>query len=212
MTLVSVIVLAGGHSARMGRNKALEMIGGRTLLRRVLDAVGPLTDEVLLVTAKRQQDASWLPSGRGIRHVVDALPGEGPLVGVCSGLLAARHPLCIAVACDMPFLNAALLRHMTGLARTHDAVVPRVAGKAQALHAVYSRSCIGPMRAALEQGKRSLRDALDTLDVRWFDTSEMQRYDPRLLSCFSVNTPEDLERAKEIALTDAVAPRAKDWR
>lgn len=200
MTLVSIIVLAGGHSARMGRNKALETVGGRTLVQRVLDAVSPLAGEVLLVTAQGQQDTSWLPSGPGIRHVVDALPWRGPLVGVYSGLLAARHPLSVAVACDMPFLNTDLLRHMTSLARKHDAVIPRVAGKAQALHAVYARSCIAPMRSALEQGKRALHDALQTLDVRWLEASEMQGHDPRLLSCFSVNTPEDLARANELAL------------
>ena len=195
---VTALVLVGGGSTRLGRNKALEAVGGRTLLQRVLDAVQPLADEILIVAAQGQ-DTSWLPSGGSVRHIVDAFPSGGPLVGVCSGLLAARSPYCIALACDMPFLSAGLLAHMAEVAPGYDAVVPRPGGRVQALHAVYARTCAGLMRSALAQGRRALYEVIGDLKVRWLEASEMERHDPAMLSCFSVNTQADLERARALA-------------
>lgn len=197
MTEVTAIVLVGGGSRRMGRNKALEVLEGRTLLQRVLDAVRPLATEILIVAA-RGQDTRWLPAADDIQSIVDAFPQKGPLVGVCTGLLAARSAYCIAVACDMPFLSTGLLRRMMEVAPGYDAVVPRADGRAQALHAVYARTCLGPMRSALEQGHGGLQEVIATLKVRWLDDSEMRQWDPAMLSCFSVNTQADLERARAL--------------
>ena len=197
MTSVTAIVLVGGRSTRLGRSKAREMIDGRSIIQRVLDATQPLADEVLLVAA-RGQDTSWLPRGGRIRHIVDAYADSGPLVGIYSGLAAAHSDRCVAVACDMPLLKTELLQSLVELLSGCDAVVPRLEGRAQPLHAVYARSCAGVMHKALEQGSRSLHDVLRDLNVRWVEDHEMPEARALALSCFNVNTPGDLRCAVEL--------------
>ncbi|MDO8532215.1 MAG: molybdenum cofactor guanylyltransferase [Dehalococcoidia bacterium] len=137
MKSVTAIVLVGGRSTRLGRNKAREIIDGRPIIQRVLDAVQPLADEVLLVAAQGQ-DTAWPPRGGRIRPIVDVYAESGPLVGIYSGLAAAHLNCCVAVACDMPFLKAKLLQSLVELIPGYDAVVPRLEGRALPLHAVYA--------------------------------------------------------------------------
>lgn len=198
MKSVTAIVLVGGRSTRLGRNKAREIIDGRPIIQRVLDAVQPLADEVLLVAA-RGQDTAWLPRGGPIRHIVDTHAESGPLVGIYSGLAAAHSDCCVAVACDMPFLNTELLQSLVELLHGYDAVVPRLEGRAQSLHAVYARSCAKVMHSALERESRALRDVLRDMNVRWVEDQEMPEARSLTLSCFNVNTPGDLERARAMA-------------
>ena len=130
----------------------------------------------------------------------DALPGQGPLVGIYSGLRASGDDRCVAVACDMPLLSVALLRHMLELAVGFDAVVLRVGGEIEPLHAVYSRGCLGIMEEMIERGELKVRDLLPRVRVRYVEEDEVDRFDPEHLSWLNVNTLEDLRRAEEIVL------------
>ena len=119
---INLIILAGGKGLRLGRNKALEKIGGRSLLERVMLNLQSRVSKILLVTAAD----SVLPkieAKREIQLVTDVSSGKGPLVGIYSGLLASDRLYNLVVACDMPFLNARLLDYMVGEAGDYDIVV-----------------------------------------------------------------------------------------
>lgn len=183
------VVLAGGRSVRMGRDKALLVLDGSSLLEWAVHVLEQTTGEVIVVGRGR-------PSGWDIpaRFVPDDLPGAGPLGGLLTGLRVARRPFVAVVACDMPFLEAATLRALLRLAPGYDAVVPRVDGQAQPLHAVYARG-IGPaVQARLTAGKGSLLGLLDGLRVRWVDDDEMQAAGTPLHSLVNVNDPDDWRR------------------
>ncbi|MBI2848224.1 MAG: molybdenum cofactor guanylyltransferase [Chloroflexi bacterium] len=194
---VTAIILAGGKSLRLGRNKALERILGRSLIERVVERVQPLAAQVLIVTSKEQLDLPALP---GAEILTDIYPGKGPLGGIYTGLLAASYPYSIVVACDMPFLNTGLLRHMVELCEGFDAVVPRLDnGMVEPLHAVYASSCRDEVKAQLERGQLEVDALYGAIRVRYIEREEYQRFDPDIISFFNVNKEADLERAFAIA-------------
>ncbi len=191
---LSGVVLAGGRSARLGRDKALLELEGRTLVARTLDALAQLTDDLVVVTSLAPR--LFPPPARVI---TDRYVGAGVLAGVHAGLLAARGELAIVVACDMPFLNLDLLRHMVTLAHETDAVVPRWTD-VEPLHAIYRpAACLGPIERALARGERRIISFYHEVRVRYVERAEIARFDPQGLSFFNVNTAEDWERARALA-------------
>jgi len=194
---VASIVLAGGKNLRLGRSKALESIGGKSLIECVVERLRPPTNQLLIVTSREQLD---LPLIHGAEVLVDLYPGKGPIGGIYTGLLASRSSHSIVVACDMPFLNTELLRYMIELTGDFDAVVPTLQeGMVEPLHVIYSRNCLGSMKARLERNQLGLVPFLKIIRVRYVERAECQKLDPQLLSFFNINYQSVLDRAIELA-------------
>lgn len=189
---VSGIVLAGGAGRRMGTNKALLQLGGRTLLENAVDVLLTVSDDV--VVAGGPVDRRVWPALR-VPVVPDRFQGRGPLAGLDAGLRAVKNDSAIAVACDMPFLNPELLRFLAGQIAGHDAVVPVCGGRRHPLHGVYSRTCL-PVIEELLQGGGGMNDLLSRVKTRVVPQEEVLQLDPEGLSCLNVNYPEDLDRAR----------------
>ena len=197
---LTAIVLAGGLSRRLGRNKALENVGGELLINRVLTRVSEVADETVLVVANMEQAAA-LPLPSDVRIVTDAYPDSGSLGGIYTGLDAANSGWGLAVACDMPFLNAALLRRLVELRPGFDVVVPELDGRPEPTHALYGKACLEHIRARLEAGQFKIAGFFEDVRVRTVIQAEVLEYDPDRLSFFNVNTQADLDRAEALAQT-----------
>jgi len=194
---VTSIILAGGKNLRLGRNKALETIDGKSLIDCVVKRLEPLTNQILIVTSQEQLD---FPVTCDAEILPDLYPGKGPLGGIYTGLVAARSSYSIVVACDMPFLNAELLRYMVELSSDYDAVVPRLGERMiEPLHAIYSKSCLGNMKTRLERNQLGVHSFLNTVRVRYVEQAECRRLDPELLSFFNINYQSDLDQAIALA-------------
>jgi len=188
--MVSVAILAGGQSKRMGRDKALLVADGQLLIERVIDRVKPLSDDLFINTNSPEKYAQF-----GLRCVVDVYPGKAALGGIYSALLAAQHPYVLVVACDMPLLNTALLQYLIDLAPTADAVIPIVIPPyPEALHAVYSKKSIPAVEARLQNNDLRVLNVFDDISVRYVERSEMASFDPEFLSFVNVNTLDDWEK------------------
>lgn len=194
MSGLTVAILAGGKSSRMGSDKSFVSVLGRPLIEHVLAQVSGLGDETLIVTNQPE-----LYARLGVPLFGDVLPGKGALGGLYSALHAAsqRHILCIA--CDMPFVVRPLLEHLIALAPQADVVVPRLGGEVEPFRAVYARSCTAPILAALEAGQMRVISFFKDVRVRYVERDELARFDPQGLSFFNVNTPAELEQARQIA-------------
>lgn len=190
----SGIVLAGGESRRLGEDKALLDFGGRTLLEITVERLRAITADVVIACGAGPR-AGW-PEVEA-RTALDRTPGWGPLAGLEAGLKAIANEVAVAVACDMPFLNAELLRHMASLLDGHDAVVPVVGDRQHALHAVYSRGCLPVVEELLER-RGSMRELLAAVRTRVVSEAEVRAVDPTGLSCFNLNSQQDLEAAREM--------------
>jgi molybdopterin-guanine dinucleotide biosynthesis protein A len=173
--------------------KAFALVGGVQMIKRALMALGPLFSETLIVA-----NDPALYSGLGVRVVSDIerfRHMKGPMTGIYSGLQQARYDTVFAAGCDMPFIEPRLVVWMAGQLEGHDAVVPRVGGKAEPLLGFYRKTAARALEEALLKGERSLQAVLGWLDVRYAEEVEMREFDPQLCSLVNVNTPDDLERA-----------------
>ncbi len=164
---VSGIVLNGGESVRFGRDKAWERLAGRTLIERVLDTLGSLFGEVLVVG--RPEAAPAHPAVT--EALPDAVPGVGPLGGICTGLEAMSRPVGFFAACDMPWLDADVIRRQLALVREGhaDAVVPRWDGYWEPLHAAYAVACLPAARDQLARCDYRIRSFFGQVRVRFWD-------------------------------------------
>jgi molybdopterin-guanine dinucleotide biosynthesis protein A len=193
--VIAGAILAGGRARRMGGvPKALLEVGGRTILVRQIAALSTVVDEILLVVG----DPAGFPSAAelGVKVVADRAPGMGPLAGLQAALHATRAESILAVGCDLPFLDARLLARVRDAAPGAEAVVPRVGGRPQALHARYARAVLPLVEARLARGALRLVELLDELRVVWLDEPELRSMDPELRGLTNVNTPEELAAAR----------------
>ena len=193
-TRVSGIVLAGGMSRRLGRNKALEPVAGEPLLRRVIARLSQIADEIVVVVADEAQ-GSRLPLPESVKLAVDVYPGRGSLGGIFTGLSVADWDWGIVVACDMPFLNLELLQHMLSLRIGYDAVVPMLEGRPEPTHAAYSKACLPYIELRLKADDLKIARFFDEVRVKYVSQNQVEQKDPGHLSFMNVNTQEDLEQA-----------------
>jgi len=200
----SAIVIAGGRSSRLGQDKRRLRLwgeGGPTLLEHTVDVVGGLCPDVVVVL---NDPGDW--AGLPARLVPDAFPDSGPLAGIYSGLLAAQHDFALTVAADMPFLSPNLLAAMLARERDYDALAPRSPRPGSArnqldvepLHAIYSKACLAPMRAALESGRRQIAAFFPQVRVAYVEPEETLRYDREGRSFLNVNTPDQVAEATSL--------------
>lgn len=187
---VTVAIMAGGQSMRMGRDKSLLCLGGQPLIERVLDRVAPLSDDLLIVTNDPEK-YGWLANRA--RFIPDATgPGRGPLAGIAAALAAARAPASLVVATDMPFLSAPLLHHLATLDAEADVVVPVIeAGRPETLHALYRRTCLPAIERRLAAGRLKITGFFEEVRVREVGVAELRRFDPELRSFVNANTPAE---------------------
>jgi molybdopterin-guanine dinucleotide biosynthesis protein A len=191
---VTGIVLAGGKSRRLGRDKAVEPVGGEPLVRRVIGRLSQVTDETVVVVADAERGGE-LPLDGSTRVAVDLYPGGGSLGGIFTGLSAASGDWGVVVACDMPFLSIGLLGRLLSAREGYDAVVPVVDGRPEPTHAAYSVRCLPYIEPRLQANDLKIAGFFDEVRVDFLSESEFEREDPQRLSFFNVNTQDDLDRA-----------------
>ncbi len=195
---ISSVILAGGSSSRLGKEKHTEVIAGKSLLERTIDQLKPLSNEILIVISTSQSSASF-SSYTEARTVVDLYPGKGSLGGIYTGLKHSTSFHALAVACDMPFLNSDLLRYLISLCPAFDVVIPVIDDLVEPLHAIYSKNCLPAIEILLKEGNLKVRGLFDSVKVRYVGKEEIDRFDSTHLSFFNINTREDLENARRLA-------------
>ena len=194
---ISCIVLAGGKGLRLGRDKVLEIVGNRNLLRWVIAQLSSFNSDIIVVTAGKKSFPQF-NANPGFKLVTDTYLAKGPLGGIYTGLAASDSFYNLVVACDMPFLNQALLRYMIQLSAGFDLVVPRLGDLVEPLHAIYSKSCLAPIEGLLSQGNLRVSALFDLVKVKYVEADEIDSFDPKHLSFFNINTEADLEMAQQL--------------
>lgn len=195
------VVLAGGHSTRFGdEDKAVADLAGAPMIRRVVDRIGSVVDEIVVNCREEQvppiEDA--LEGGPDASFAVDPVPDRGPMAGIMTGLRDATADYAVVVACDMPFVDPDLVAHLFDRAAGHEAAVPRLDDQwFQTTQAVYRAE---PMAAAcedaLERDERRIIEPLFDLDYVVVEEDEVREY-ADLRTFENVNTREEFEAAAE---------------
>ena len=195
------VIVAGGRSTRFGdADKAVAELAGTPMIRRVADRLAEVVDAIVVNCRDDQVEAietalSGYP--HAVRFAPDPDPDEGPMAGIRTGLRAASGAYAAVVACDMPFVEPALVSYLFSRASGHDAAVPRLDdGWFQTTQAVYrSAAMADACDRALARGERRIVAAFDDLDVVEVSADEVGEHaSPRTFE--NLNTREEFEAAR----------------
>ena len=195
---INCIILAGGKSVRLGRDKLVEKIGTTSLLAQVVSSVQPLSKKILIVTANERTFAEYA-NRPDIAVVSDIIPGQGSLGGLYTGLTCSDLRYNLVLAADMPFLNVPLLRYMIEVSDGFDCTLPHIGSQYEPLHAIYSKECLDAINILFSQQQKMIKELLNYVKVRVIGRDEVDRFDPGHLSFYNINTADDLQKAREIA-------------
>ena len=188
----SAVILAGGKSTRMGRNKALLDFGGEPLIARLCGILKEGFREVV-ISANDPETYEFL----SVPVIRDVYAAGGSLAGIHAGLLHSRTQYCFFVACDMPFVNIELVRYLARFAKDFDIVIPVSKNGLEPLHSFYSRDCIPHIEKQMKTKNLKIMDFFPCVKVREISLDEMRICDPECLSYFNVNTPEKYQLARD---------------
>ncbi|WP_169713607.1 molybdenum cofactor guanylyltransferase [Paludifilum halophilum] len=184
-----VILLAGGESRRMGRDKFLLPFKGESMGCRILRRLKGIGNPVIVAGAGLSCET------RGIPVVSDRYPGQGPLAGIHAGLSVSTCGPNLVVACDMPFASPELARLLFSRSEGVDAVVPQDGERTHPLFAVYQRRCLPVLERRLYCRERRVTDFLQELRVGYVDREEMESCANPDRALFNMNRPREWSRA-----------------
>lgn len=187
------VLIAGGKSRRMGRDKRFLKVGGKSVFDRTLSLLMGTFVETIIVLAEPIDSLDV----RGCRVVYDVIPNAGSLGGLYTGLLAASQPRIFAVACDMPFLDLELIRFMASFDDTADVIVAKLEGQFQPMHAIYSKRCAEFLKAMAERHDLKIHALYRTEELRVavVGANDLSSLGVGLRSFQNINTPDDLTLA-----------------
>jgi len=163
----TAIIMAGGGSWRMGTDKSMLLINGRTMIERICEQLRGSFEQIL-ISADEVDKFSFL----GFEVIPDKVPGQGPLMGIASALEASANELNFVVACDIPYIELGYIRRMLAEAidSKADIVLPTTGiGKYEPLFAIYRKSALEAIKKVLSSGGRKISDAFALCTVKYFE-------------------------------------------
>jgi len=195
----SAVILAGGFSRRFGSDKGLVLLTNKPLVRHLIDKVSPVVDEILVVVSSKEQKKNFEPVVENTaKLVIDQEDTQSPLVGAITGFESANSEYSLLLPCDAPLVSTQIIQFLLDLCINRHAVIPRwPSGYLEPLQAVYhTKSALTAAKTALKTGHLNMRSMIDNLQgVRYVSTMVLEQLEPRLVSFFNVNTPQDLKKA-----------------
>ena len=193
----SIIILCGGRSRRMGKDKGSLVLNDKPMLMHVLDAVKEIADEIVLVLRDKEQIDKYKTILKGIELsiivVTDETKDQGPLVGILTGLSYIKSDYAQILPCDSPFISKSFVLKMFEIAESKefDAVVPIWDdGHIEPLHSIYRKNILVIIRDLIKNKRRNVKSLIDNLNVKYVDVEEL---DESTMSFRNLNTVEEFE-------------------
>ena len=188
------IILSGGLSTRLsGKNKAFIEINGKKIIENTYTIFKRLFQETILVTNSPELYRQW-----DFKIVSDIFRVRSSMTGLHAGLYHASFPFAFAVACDSPFLNQGLIEAvLSHITPDTYVVVPQMARGYEPLCAVYSKKCLDALEECIKNEQYRIIEIFDKGPTTRVPESRLRQFDPHLLSFFNINTPHDMEKARQ---------------
>ena len=180
---ITAIILTGGKSARMGSDKGLLMMNGKTFVGRIIDAVTPFVKEIVLVGNNSKYDEF------GLKRYRDVVPNCGPLGGIFTGLFYSETDDNLVLSCDVPLITWEVLEHLLESSDSEaDVNQLESKGDTMPLVALYKKQCMHACLDELKKGERRLRAVVE----KW--NTKTIKLDPEMEPFVrNINTPAQLE-------------------
>lgn len=193
---ITAIILAGGKSSRMKRDKAFLRLGVKTIIEELTSRIKSRFSNLLIIANDSEK---YLPLG--IKVVADIIPHQGPLGGIYTGLIESKTFHNFVFACDAPFVNLEVVDFMITKINDSDVIVPQWRSRLEPLHAIYSKNCIAAMEAQLEKGDRKIINFLSHATTCIVEQKAIEKFNINGELFSNINTPEDYDQfSREEAL------------
>jgi len=190
------IIMAGGKSTRMGKNKALLKIGGQTVIERIANELRKAVSELILVT-NTPEDYQFL----GLPMIEDQWKGMGPLAGIHAGLEASKTEKNLVVACDMPFVSSEIGGYLLQFLDHYQGAVPMISGQLHPLFAAYRKDALPEISKALEKQELKIRLFFDRIQLKYVTEEDLKKLGlPLENHFFNMNDPKEFSLAVKMAL------------
>jgi len=168
----TAIILAGGRSRRMGKDKSMLLINNKPIIEHIFEQIRPYFSQVL-ISSNEQKKYAFL----GADVIPDKVPDQGPLMGILSCLEVSSHNLNFVVACDVPVINHDFIRKMMREAQMYDGVIPvKEKSKYEPLFGIYRKSMITPIRDTLKSDSRKIIDACSKCKIKYLEIDDAEWY------------------------------------
>lgn len=183
---ITILLLAGGKSTRMGVDKGLMLLNGKPMVQYVLDAAAQLMPRILLIANKPEYQQFGYPV------YADIWPETGPMGGIFTGLTHSQTNKNLVLACDTPYLQAPALRILLNHCAEFTITVATLNGQLEPLFAVYDKKCLSKIEKCLENKVFKLQNLIDSCGnmVKKVEMSELVPSEVFR----NLNTPEDLDK------------------
>jgi len=194
---ITAVILSGGNSRRMGTNKALLNIGGKSIINRLIDILDSIFFEVL-ISSNNPNTFKFTEK----KIIADIFPNRGPLAGIHSALSSINNKKVFILSCDMPLISDELIQFLCKYRTDKPIILPEAEGRIQQLCGIYSKSALNMAENLLSESQRtgsklkgSIYELIEKLDREVVKVDNLEFYHPDIF--FNLNTPEDYEYLKK---------------
>ncbi len=185
---MNAAILVGGKSSRMGSNKAFLKLKGVTFIERQIELLREIFDDIY-ISANTPSEYEHL----NLPVFTDIDPGKGPLGGIYTSLINSGSLHTFMLACDMPFVGSELINYLKDLTKEYDVVIPKSEKGLEPLHAFYSKSCIDPIKRALDENNLRIISFFPHVKVKIVELDSMASSDRFKNAIKNLNTMDDYE-------------------
>jgi FdhD protein len=191
---ITAVILAGGRNSRFPIPKGLISLDDELVIQKNIRLLGSLFDDLVISTNTPEIYFHF-----GTRMLGDILPSCGPMSGIYTALINSKHDAVFVIACDMPSVNAVLIRMICKAysqisAGGYDAVIPLFDGEPQPLFGVYCKSILPALKQGVADDRVKLKHFLKDSSVLYINEADVKAADPEGKSFVNINTPEDYKR------------------
>jgi molybdopterin-guanine dinucleotide biosynthesis protein A len=185
---ISSFIIAGGKSSRFGEDKSLYRFRGKPLIEHVTDTLKDIFQDIGII-ANDGEKFSYLK----LPTYPDIIPDLGPIGGLLTALKQSKTEKTFIIPCDMPNLNADLIRYMVSLSDDYDIIVPFANDFYEALHAIYSIKCIDIVERTISAGRRQIISFFDEVNLRRVTDDEILYYTDLDTTFENINYKDDVQ-------------------
>jgi molybdopterin-guanine dinucleotide biosynthesis protein A len=186
---ITGIVLAGGKSSRMGKDKGLINLNGEKMVNYSINTLKPICNNIIIISNNDDYD------GLGYPVYKDIYKNQGPLAGIHTGLTNSETEKNIILSCDSPFVPTDLLKHLIDNSNEFDAVVPKYYNRLYPLTAVYNKACINVFENCIKEDKLKVKKAIELVNSNVIElSSNLDFVNDKMFT--NINTLAELELNK----------------
>lgn len=194
MSALHAIILAGGKSSRMKRNKSFVMLNNQPLIEIIINRLKPVFNDNITIITNEPELYQYL----NVNIQSDLIKNKGPLGGIYTGLIVSDFMYNFFLPCDTPFINMEVIEYMIKEKEGYDVIVPVIRGYIEPLYGIYSKSCIKSIHKCLLEDKLRAKSFFNQIKVKTIPESIFKAIDPQLKMFTNINTPEHLEIAQKM--------------